>query len=82
MTERTWGGQAPTAPFAIEGSQDRSSNRPGTWQKELMQRPWRADSYFMLPMACSACFLIDPRTTNPDMAPHIMGIGPPPSVTN
>jgi hypothetical protein len=27
----------------------------------------------LLPMACSACFLIEPRTTNPGMAPPTMG---------
>ena len=25
----------------IEGSQDRNTNRTGTWKQELMQRPWR-----------------------------------------
>jgi hypothetical protein len=25
--------------FITEGSQDRSSNRAGTWRQELMQRP-------------------------------------------
>ena len=29
------------ALFIVEGSQDRNSNRVGTWRQELMQRPWR-----------------------------------------
>jgi hypothetical protein len=32
-------------------------------------------------MACSACFLIEPRTTSPGMAPPTMS-WPPTSVTN
>jgi hypothetical protein len=31
-------------------------------KQELMQRPWR-DVTGLLPLACSACFLIEPRTT-------------------
>jgi hypothetical protein len=27
----------------------------------------------LLPMACSACFLIEPRTTSPGLAPPTMG---------
>jgi len=28
-----------------EGSQDRNSNRAGTWRQELMQRLWRGAAY-------------------------------------
>ena len=35
-----------TALFIIEGSQDRNSNRAGTWRQELMQRQWRDAVYW------------------------------------
>jgi hypothetical protein len=34
----------------------------------------------VLPLACSACFLIEPRTTSPGMTPPTMG--PPLLITN
>jgi hypothetical protein len=30
-----------TSQFIIQGSQDRNSNRAGSWRQELMRRPWR-----------------------------------------
>jgi hypothetical protein len=35
--------------FIIERSQDRNSNRVGTWRQELMQRPWRGTAYRLAP---------------------------------
>jgi hypothetical protein len=49
-----------------EGSQDRNSKRRGTRRQELMQRPLREAPY-------SACFLIEPRATSPELAPPTMG---------
>jgi hypothetical protein len=34
----------------------------------------------LLPLACSACFLTEPRTTSPGMAPPT--VGPPTLITN
>ena len=37
-------------PMSItEGSQDRNSNRAGTWRQEPMQRPWRGAAYWLAP---------------------------------
>jgi hypothetical protein len=33
----------------IEGSQNRNSDRAGTWRQELMQRPWRGSPYWLAP---------------------------------
>ena len=33
----------------------------------MMQRPWRSLLTGLLPMACSACFLTEPRTISPGM---------------
>ena len=33
--------------FITEGSQDRNSNRAGTWRQELMQRPWKGAAYWL-----------------------------------
>jgi hypothetical protein len=59
--------------FIIKGSQDRNSNQAETWKQELMQRPWRDGAYWLAPMACSAFFLIESRTTCPGIAPPTMG---------
>jgi len=45
------------ALFITKGSQDKNSNRAGTWRQELMQRPWGVLLTGLLPMACSACLL-------------------------
>jgi hypothetical protein len=47
----------------------RNLHRAGTWRQELMQRPWRGATTGSIPLACSACFLIEPRNTSPGMAP-------------
>lgn len=38
---------ASTLLFISKGSQDRSSNRAGTWKQELMQRPQRGAAYLL-----------------------------------
>jgi hypothetical protein len=55
------------------GSQDRNSIRVATQKQELMQRPWRVAAYWLLILAYSACFHIEPRTTSSGMAPPTMG---------
>ena len=35
--------------FITEGSQDRNSNKAGTWRQELMQRPWKGAAYWLAP---------------------------------
>jgi hypothetical protein len=45
-----------------------------------MQRPLRDVPYWIASLACSACFLIEPKTTNPEMVPPTKG--PPPLITN
>jgi hypothetical protein len=40
-------------------------------KQELTQRP-RRDVTGLLPLACSTCFLIEPRTTSPGVAPPTM----------
>jgi hypothetical protein len=42
-------------------------------KQELRQRPWRGVTYWLVPLACSACFLIEPKTNSPGMAPPTMG---------
>jgi hypothetical protein len=71
--ERVYSAYSSTLLFIPKGNQDRNSYRAGTWRQELMKRPWRDAAYWMLPLACSACFLLVPRTTSPEMAPPIMG---------
>jgi hypothetical protein len=38
-------------------------------KQELMQRPWRDVLTGLPPLACSACSLIEPKTTRPEMVP-------------
>ena len=43
----------------------------GIWRQELMQRPWKGVTYW-LASPYSACFLREPRTTNPGKVPPKM----------
>lgn len=63
--------------FIIEGSQGRNSNTAGFWRQELMQRLWSGANYWLAPMSCSVCFLIEPRTTSRGVAPPTIGWGLP-----
>jgi hypothetical protein len=39
--KRVYSAYISTLLFINKGSQDRNSQRAGTWRQELMQRPWR-----------------------------------------
>jgi hypothetical protein len=58
-----------TALFIIKGSQGRNSNRAGTWSQEQKQRLWRGTAF----KACSACFLIEPKTISPGVVSYTLG---------
>ena len=45
--ERVYSAYTFTLLFIPKGSQDRSSQRAGTWRQELMQRPWRDVFYWL-----------------------------------
>jgi hypothetical protein len=66
-------------PHHSSSSKDRDSSRAGTWRQELMQKPRRSAACWVAPMACSACFLIEPRdgTTHNKLPPP-----PPLPITN
>jgi hypothetical protein len=70
-----------TLLFIIKGSQDKSSNRTGTWRQELMQRQWRGTAYWLAP--CGLLCMLSCRTQDhqprDDTIHH--GLGPPPSIT-
>jgi hypothetical protein len=68
--EKVYSAYTSTLLFITKGSQDRNSHRPGTWRQELLQRPWRNAAYWLA--SFSGCFLIEPRTTSPGMAPPEM----------
>jgi hypothetical protein len=70
--ERVYSAYTSTLLFITKGRQDWNSSRAGTWRQELMQWPWKVLFTGLLPLACSACFLIEPKTTSPGMAPHTM----------
>jgi hypothetical protein len=58
---------AHTSLFITGGrSQDRNSSKAVTRKQELIQRLWRVLLTGLLSMACSACFLKEPRTTSPE----------------
>jgi hypothetical protein len=71
--EKVYLAHTSTSLFIIEGSQHKNSHRVGTWKLELIE----SSAYWLLTglllVACSACFLIEPRTTSPGMAPPTMG---------
>jgi hypothetical protein len=69
--ERIYSAYISTLPFITKGSQDWNSSRAGS-------RSWCRGHGGMLltgllPLACSACFLIELKTTSPGMAPPTMG---------
>ena len=45
--ERVYVAYTSALLFITEGSQDRNSNRAGTWRQELMQRSWRNAAYWL-----------------------------------
>jgi hypothetical protein len=60
--------------FITKGSQDWNSNRSGS-------RSWYRGHGWMFftglpPLACSACYLIDPKTTRSEMVPPTRGLSP------
>jgi hypothetical protein len=68
--ERVYSAYTSTLLFITRGSQDWNSSRSGS-------RSWCRDHGGMLltgllPLACLACFLIEPKTTSPRMAPPTM----------
>jgi hypothetical protein len=71
-----------TLLFFLKGSQDRSSNRAGTWRQELMQRPQK-DATYWLALHCLLS-LLSHRTPDlqfRDSTTH-NGLGPPTSITD
>jgi hypothetical protein len=73
--ERVYSAYISTLLFITEGSQEWNSSRSGS-------RSWcrgHGEMFFigLPPLGCSACSLIDPKTTSPEMAPPTRG--PPPS---
>jgi hypothetical protein len=69
--ERVYLAYTSTTQFITERSQDRNSSRPGTWRRELMQKPWKGAAYWLASMASSACFLLEPTTTSSGASPPI-----------
>ena len=74
----SWGGKGIVGlHFHIavhcEGSQDRNSNRAGTWRQEMTQRPWKGAAYWHAPYGLLRPLSIEPRTTSPGMTPPTMG---------
>ena len=73
--ERVYLAYSSALLFIMKGSQDWNSSRSGS-------RSWWGGMVFtgLLPLACSACSLTEPKSTNPEMAPPTMD--PPPLITN
>ena len=67
--ERVYSASASPALFITKGHQGRSSHRSGTWRQELCKGHGGVLLTALLPMACSASFLIELRTTSPGVAP-------------
>jgi hypothetical protein len=61
--ERVCLAYTPISLFII-GCQDRNSHRARTLRQVLMQKPWRVLLTGFLFMACSACFLIEPKSSD------------------
>jgi hypothetical protein len=76
--ERVYSAYISTLLFITERSQDWNSSRSGS---RSWCRGYRGMLLIgLLPLACSACSLIEPKTTNPGIAPPTLG--PPTLITN
>jgi hypothetical protein len=53
-----------TSLFIIKRSQDRNTNKAGTWSQQLMQRSWRDAAYWLAHIV----FLQHPGSRSPDVA--------------
>ena len=72
--ERVYSAYTSIWLFITKGSQDWNSSRSGS-------RSWcrgHGGMFFtgLLPLACSACSLVEPKTTSPGMVPPIRGLSP------
>jgi hypothetical protein len=72
--ERVYSAYSSTLLFITKGSQDWNSSRSES-------RNWCRGHRGMLltgllPLACSACSLIEPKTTSPEMVPPTRGLSP------
>jgi hypothetical protein len=72
--ERVYSAYVPTLLLIIEGSQDWNSSRAGS--RSSCRGHGGMFLTGLLPMACSACSLIEPKTTSPEMVPPTRGLSP------
>jgi hypothetical protein len=66
-----------TLPYCCSSPRKSGLELKQVRKQELMQRPWRDVHYWL---ASLACFLIEPKTTSPEMVPPTRG--PSPLITN
>lgn len=59
---------------------DRNSSRTRTWRQKLRQEPWSDAAFLLAPIftpLCLVCFLIEPKSAYPGMAPpQLAGLSP------
>jgi hypothetical protein len=76
--ERVYSAYTFTLLFIPKGSQDRSSQRAGTWRQELMQRPWRDAAYWLVSSGLLSLLSYRIQDYQPRDGPTHNGLGPPP----
>ena len=76
--KRVYSAYSSTLLFITEGSQDWNSSRAGS--SSWCRGHGGMFLTGLLALACSACFLIEPKTTSPEMVPPTRG--PPHLITN
>jgi hypothetical protein len=62
-----------TLLFITKGSEDRNSQRAGTWRQELIERPWRGAAYSIVSPGLLSLLFYRTKTTSIGMAPTTMG---------
>jgi hypothetical protein len=78
--ERIYLSYTSTSLFIIKGSQDRNSNKAGTWRQELMQRPWRGAAYWFAPHGLLNLLCYRTQDYHPRGTTTHNGLGPPLSI--
>jgi hypothetical protein len=68
----SWGEMVYSAYISIlllitKGSQDRNSNRAGTWRRELMYQLWRGAAYWLASPGLLSLFSYRTQDTSPGM---------------
>ena len=80
--ERVYLAYASLSLFIKKGSQDRNTNRAGTWREKMMQRLWRGATYWLAHHSLLSLFSYRTPGHQPRESITHSTLGPSSSITN